>query len=195
MMYYYTTMPLPNYGEPQPGISIPVYFISQAVGEQLTGLFVDETTPPVVTVSLNCPVEYYNVYTRNLIVETTAGDPNTVVVVGSHADSVPAGPGINDDGTGSASNLEILMQYSKMFAGAAADRIKNRVRFVFFGAEEVGLLGSYAYVASLNATNSVDHALDKVVSALDHDMFGMYLLFSAASAASLVFVVETLDAA
>jgi Zn-dependent M28 family amino/carboxypeptidase len=48
----------------------------------------------------------------------------------------------------------------------------NRVRFVFFGAEELGLLGSYAYVASLNSTNTLGHALDKVVGALDHDMFG-----------------------
>jgi hypothetical protein len=167
MLYFYVNQSLPVYPEPQPQVSIPVFFISEAVGAEIVGLFVDDPTPPPVTMTLNSPVSYYDVWTRN----TYAGDGDNVIVVGAHSDSVPAGPGINDDGTGTASNLEILLQYYKLY-GRGHSEIKNRVRFVFFGAEELGLLGSYAYVASLNASNAVTHALDRVVCALDHDMFG-----------------------
>lgn len=171
MFYYYSDSSMPVYPEPRPGVSVPVYVLNGPVGAEIAGLFVDETNPPVVTVSLTCPVSYYDVYTRNLIVDTYAGNGDNVIVVGSHSDSVPAGPGINDDGSGTASNLEILLQYYKLYSRSDA-RIVNRVRFVFFGAEELGLLGSFAYVASLNATNAATHALDRVVGALDHDMFG-----------------------
>jgi Zn-dependent M28 family amino/carboxypeptidase len=49
---------------------------------------------------------------------------------------VPEGPGINDNGTGSAFNLELAIPLAKMAAPA------NKVRFAFWGAEEEGLLGS-----------------------------------------------------
>lgn len=171
MLYYYTTIPMPNYPDPQPGVSIPVLFISQGVGELIKGLLIDQPDPANVSVSLSSPVEYFDVVTRNLIVDTFAGDGDNVIVVGGHADSVPAGPGINDDGSGSASNFEIMLAYYKLYSSDSS-AIKNRVRFVFFGAEEVGLLGSFAYVEALNATNDATHSLDKVVVALDHDMFG-----------------------
>ena len=45
--------------------------------------------------------------TENVIAETAAGDPNRTVVVGAHLDSVAAGPGINDNGSGTAGVLEI----------------------------------------------------------------------------------------
>lgn len=69
--------------------------------------------------------------TWNIISETKAGDKNNVVMLGAHLDGVQAGPGVNDDGSGSAALLEIieaLIQHSG---------IKNTVRFGFWGAEEV----------------------------------------------------------
>ena len=80
--------------------------------------------------------------TRNVIAETASGDPNNVIVVGAHLDSVGVGAGINDNGSGSAAILEIAEQLS----GVA---LRNKIRFVWFSAEESGLLGSEAYVASL----------------------------------------------
>jgi hypothetical protein len=80
--------------------------------------------------------------TSNVIAETTTGDPNNVVVVGAHLDSVGVGPGINDNGSGSSTILEIAEQMAKV-------KPRNKVRFMWFGAEESGLLGSEAYVASL----------------------------------------------
>ena len=65
---------------------------------QLVGRFVADPQAQV-TVSVVANVSYYDVVTRNLVVDTDVGDPDSVVVVGSHIDSVSAGPGINDDGT------------------------------------------------------------------------------------------------
>lgn len=66
----------------------------------------------------------------NIISETKQGDPNNVVMVGAHLDSVPAGPGINDDGSGSAALIE-MMGSVKKYTG-----IKNKIRFAWWGAEE-----------------------------------------------------------
>ncbi len=96
--------------------------------------------------------------TKNVIAETRSGDPNKVIVVGAHLDSVGTGPGINDNGSGSAMNLEIAEQIAKL-------RLRNKVRFVWFSAEESGLLGSEAYVSSLP-----DSERDKIAAMLNFDM-------------------------
>ena len=71
--------------------------------------------------------------TSNVIAETRHGDPDNVIVVGAHLDSVGVGPGINDNGSGSAAILEIAEQMRKV-------KPRNKVRFMWFGAEEHGLL-------------------------------------------------------
>src|SRR4029450_10373822 len=85
--------------------------------------------------------------TSNVIADSPGGDANKVVVVGAHLDSVVEGPGINDNGSGTAPILEIAKQISKL-------KIKPRqkLRFAFWGAEESGLLGSEHYVATLPDT-------------------------------------------
>jgi aminopeptidase S len=81
---------------------------------------------------------------RNVIAQTRSGDPNSVVVIGAHLDSVVDGPGIVDNGSGVATLLEIAKHL-----GPSAP-IRNAVRFAFFGSEEDGALGSTAYVESLS---------------------------------------------
>ena len=98
--------------------------------------------------------------TRNVIAETPNGDPDNVIVVGGHLDSVGVGPGINDNGSGSAAILEIAEQL-------AAVNLRNKVRFIWFSAEESGLLGSEAYVASLP-----DAEREKIAAMLNFDMIG-----------------------
>ncbi len=78
----------------------------------------------------------------NVIAQTSSGDPDNVVMVGAHLDSVQAGPGINDNGSGSAAILEVAEQMAKV-------KPRNAVRFAWWGAEEAGLIGSTAYVAGL----------------------------------------------
>lgn len=67
-------------------------------------------------------------------------------MTGSHLDSVSAGPGINDNGSGSAGVLETALAYA-----ASGQTPRNRLRFGFWGSEELGLLGSKYYVNNLPA--------------------------------------------
>ncbi|KAK5655355.1 hypothetical protein OQA88_5922 [Cercophora sp. LCS_1] len=113
-----------------------------------------------VTLKVNSTVE--NVESWNVIAQSKAGDPDKVIMVGAHLDSVFAGPGINDNGSGSAALLEIL----ELLAGY--DDFEHAVRFAWWGDEEDGMIGSYAYVDGLNATAG----LDKVKYYFNYDMVG-----------------------
>lgn len=90
--------------------------------------------------------------TFNIITETPGGDHDNVVMLGAHLDGVPEGPGINDNGSGSATLLETAVQL------AEAGETTNAVRFAWWGAEEVGLVGSYTYVDSLTEEEAGDIA-------------------------------------
>ena len=96
--------------------------------------------------------------TQNVIAETRGGDPNKVIVVGAHLDSVGTGAGINDNGSGSAALVEFAQHINKF-------KLRNKVRFIWFSAEESGLLGSEAYVDSLP-----DSERDKIAAMLNFDM-------------------------
>jgi Zn-dependent metalloprotease len=99
----------------------------------------------------------------NLIADLPGrGDPNQVVMLGAHLDSVAAGAGINDNGTGSAGILEVALSYAA--GGARGDKA---IRFGWWGAEELGLVGSKAYVASLSAAERA-----KLTAYLNFDMIG-----------------------
>ncbi|MFC5744103.1 M28 family peptidase [Actinomadura rugatobispora] len=99
----------------------------------------------------------------NVIAETGRGRDDNVVVVGAHLDSVPEGPGINDNGSGSAALLAVAEKISRL--GAAG--LRNKVRFAWWGAEEEGLLGSEYYVGKLS-----DNDRAKIALNLNFDMLG-----------------------
>ncbi len=84
------------------------------------------------------------------------------MVVGAHLDSVAEGPGINDNGSGSAAILETAIQMDELGIEPT-----NRVRFAFWGGEEDGLIGSEYYVSQLTARQLKDHAVN-----LNFDMVG-----------------------
>lgn len=135
------------------GIDIPVVFATYDTGETLAG-----TNGAVVHLVVDATVEV--VETHNVIVDTPWGDPNDLIMYGAHLDSVPAGPGINDNGTGSAALLEV--------AKAVADcSLRRRIRFAWWGAEEVGLLGSNHYVEELSPEERATHRFY-----LNFDMIG-----------------------
>ncbi|KAM0335152.1 hypothetical protein ACHAQA_000193 [Verticillium albo-atrum] len=96
--------------------------------------------------------------TQNVFVETEEGDPHNVIVLGAHLDSVQAGPGINDDGSGTSLILEVFKALQKY-------RFKNKVRFAWWGAEENGLLGSRYYTQNLEAPE-----IDDILAYLNFDM-------------------------
>jgi aminopeptidase S len=83
----------------------------------------------------------------NLIADWQGGDTSNTLMVGAHLDSVTAGPGINDNGSGSAANLQVALTVAS--TGFHPGR---HLRFGWWGAEELGLRGSTAYVNSLTAT-------------------------------------------
>ncbi|MFG2692540.1 M28 family peptidase [Kitasatospora sp. NPDC048407] len=82
----------------------------------------------------------------NLIADWPGGDPNHVLLTGAHLDSVPVGPGINDNGSGSATVLTTALQVAK-----ARLKPARHLRFAWWGAEEAGLVGSADYVNGLSA--------------------------------------------
>jgi Zn-dependent M28 family amino/carboxypeptidase len=98
--------------------------------------------------------------TNNVIADSPFGDPDRTVVVSAHNDSVLAGPGINDDGSGTSMDLELARQL-----GRSSGKPKNHVRFLWVGAEELGLLGSQFYVDSLT-----DPQRKQIIAMLDFDM-------------------------
>lgn len=137
-------------------VSIPSVATSFAVGEALQGL----SEPARARVSVQAATR--SAPTANVIADSRAGDPDRVVVVGAHLDSVAEGPGLNDNGSGSATILEIALQVA-----ALGQAPVNRLRFAFFGAEELGLLGSQHYVDSLAPDD-----LGRIVLNLNYDMLG-----------------------
>ncbi|MCV7290885.1 M28 family peptidase [Mycolicibacterium wolinskyi] len=98
---------------------------------------------------------------RNLLAQTKTGSTTDVVMVGAHLDSIAAGPGINDNGTGVAAVLETALQLG------GSPQIHNAVRFAFWGAEETGLEGSTQYVRGLQPEQ-----LDELALYLNFDMLG-----------------------
>ncbi|MFE3152917.1 M20/M25/M40 family metallo-hydrolase [Streptomyces sp. NPDC059218] len=83
---------------------------------------------------------------NSLIADWPGGDPDHVLMTGAHLDSVKEGPGINDNGSGSAAVLATALQVAK--TGLKPER---HLRFAWWGAEEPGLIGSAQYVRKLSA--------------------------------------------
>ncbi|HEU4424495.1 MAG TPA: M20/M25/M40 family metallo-hydrolase [Pilimelia sp.] len=98
----------------------------------------------------------------NVIADWPGGDPNQVLMTGAHLDSVTAGPGINDNGSGSAAILEV----AKAVASTGFTPQKH-LRFAWWGAEELGLRGSRFYVNNLPTTERA-----KIKGYLNFDMVG-----------------------
>lgn len=102
--------------------------------------------------------------TFNVIAETSGGDPDNVVMLGSHLDGVQNTQAINDNGTGSSAVLETAIQMKKF------KKLRNKVRFAFWGAEELGLVGSTHYVNDLVENDPAQ--LDSIATYLNFDMLG-----------------------
>ena len=137
-----------------PDFTIPVVGAAYSIGEELAGgaatmrIFVDATSEIRQS--------------SNVIAESPQGRDDRVVVVGAHLDSVPQGPGIQDNGSGSAAILEIALQMAELDISP-----RNKVRFAWWGAEESGLLGSQYYVDNLSKRDIKNIALN-----LNFDMIG-----------------------
>ncbi|GIJ33215.1 M28 family peptidase [Micromonospora sediminimaris] len=134
-------------------VGIPAVSVSYYSGEQFAA-----TAGLAVRIEADTTSEIRS--TENVFAQTRHGRTDNVVMAGAHLDSDPAGPGYNDNGTGSAALLEVALQMAKV-------KPKNAVRFAWWGAEEAGLVGSQYYVDSLTEQQIADIALY-----LNFDMVG-----------------------
>jgi Zn-dependent M28 family amino/carboxypeptidase len=141
----------------RPGIGIPVLGISSALGSQLARAAQAGT----VRVRIALSVVSRSARAVNLITDLP-GQRAGAVLLGAHLDSVANGPGINDNGSGSALVLEIARQASRLHLRPA-----HGLRFAFWAAEELGLVGSSAYVQSLSTRER-----EQLLAVLNFDMVG-----------------------
>jgi Iap family predicted aminopeptidase len=132
-----------------PGIRIPVLVVGAAAGRSLG---------PRVELEVDAVSERRR--TVNVIAESAGGRGDRVVMAGGHLDSVPAGPGINDNGSGTAALLEMADALGGRAPGA-------RIRLAFWGAEELGLIGSRRYVRELEPDER-----ERIAAYLNLDMVG-----------------------
>jgi Zn-dependent M28 family amino/carboxypeptidase len=157
------------YNEGQPGrtelltgtlgrvFDIPVVGLSFADGDALNAAA--NAGDVVMHVTTNTENDL-DAKTWNLLADSPGGDEDQTLVVGSHLDSVVPGPGINDNGSGSATDLEVALQVAKLGL-----KPRRHLRFAFWGAEEAGLLGSQHYVDTLP-----DVELTQIYANLNFDM-------------------------
>jgi Zn-dependent M28 family amino/carboxypeptidase len=121
------------------GYAIPAISVSYQVGKSIAL----GQSPSVATIEIN---SYKTIrYAFNLVAETKSGNEDNVILVGAHLDSVPEGPGINDNASGAAALIEVAKLISQM-------NVKNKVRFVWWTHEEQWLVGSRAYMQGLSET-------------------------------------------
>jgi Zn-dependent M28 family amino/carboxypeptidase len=107
-----------------------------------------------VTATLDVKTVVELITTNNVIATSKCGDKNNQLTLGAHTDSVGAGPGINDDGSGTVAILNV-----------AKSHVNNAVTFGFWSGEESGLLGSTYFVESLSPAESL-----KIRAYLNFDM-------------------------
>lgn len=134
-------------------LNLPVTSVTQAVGQQLAAT-------AALVLRVNTSTFRGIATTYNVLAESAGGNPNNVVMVGAHLDSVNAGPGINDNGSGSGAILETAVQMAKV-------NPFNKLRFALWGAEESSLVGSTYYVNGLSAAEKA-----KIALYLNFDMIG-----------------------
>src|SRR5690606_18945699 len=144
---------------------VPTVGITQAAGQAILDAIAGGADA-VATYDLQTHVEEFETF--NVIAQTPGGRDHNVVMVGAHLDGVEDGPGINDNGSGSAAILEVAVQLAAATDGG--QDVENAVRFAWWGAEEVGLRGSTHYVADLVENDPA--ALDDIATYLNFDMVG-----------------------
>ncbi|QHC02284.1 M20/M25/M40 family metallo-hydrolase [Epidermidibacterium keratini] len=146
-------------GEPSDGY-VPTAGITQAEGQTLLSKLA--AGPVVLNFTLQQLIEERETF--NILAETATGRDDNVVMLGAHLDGAYEGPGISDNATGSAALLETAVQLAKV------NKLNNKVRFAFWGAEELGLLGATHYVNDLVENNPTE--LDNIATYLNFDMVG-----------------------
>jgi hypothetical protein len=149
--------------------TIPVAFTSFDIGQRLYNEYqqsLSGAVAPHVDLSIQALVKP-NADDYNVIAESKGGDPNHVVVVDAHLDAI-YGAGMLDNASGSATILDIAEKMAKV-------KPLNKLRFIWFGGEELGLLGSEYYVDNLSPSelSRIRYDLDADVTATPNYIIGV----------------------
>jgi Peptidase family M28/PA domain len=150
--------------------TIPVAFTSFDIGNDLLTQYqqaVQAGTPlPVMNLSIEAIVKP-NADDYNVIAESKGGDKNHVLVVDAHLDAI-YGAGMLDNASGSATILDIAQMMKNV-------NPRNKLRFIWFGGEELGLLGSTYYINNLssNELGHIGYDLDADVTATPNYVIGV----------------------
>jgi len=151
--------------------AIPALFLSYTNGKALIDALENGTSN--VTVRMNIDTkDLPKSPVGNICADTPTGNVTQTIVLGSHSDSVPAGPGINDNGSGSAANLALAIALARLFERSDYEKYAYRVRFCWWGAEEIGLLGSEDHVKKAKVANEIGERLRDYLINLNYDMLG-----------------------
>jgi hypothetical protein len=150
--------------------TIPVAFTSFAIGNSLYTEYQQAvaagTALPSLNITINGAVDP-NRDDYNVIAESKGGNKNHVLVVDAHLDAI-FGAGMLDNASGSATILDIAQQMRNV-------NPLNKLRFIWFGGEELGLLGSINYVNNLSSTEAshIGYDLDADVTATPNYVVGV----------------------
>jgi len=128
-------------------------------GSYSLGSLFKESPNAIINLQTDTVIEIVDSF--NVFCVTKDGNPEDIIVVGAHLDSVPEGPGMNDNGSGSTTLLEIVIKwYESKF------HTNHQIWFSWWGSEETGLIGSRNFVRNRNDTNT----LNQIIMNLNFDM-------------------------
>jgi len=150
----YTTATGPYAARLNNPANIPVIGASGPVGMDLWRRYRTGSAP---IVHIDIQMRRRNGTDYNLIADSPLGDANHIVVIDAHLDSI-FGAGMLDNASGSASILETALDLAKTPTA-------NRLRYIWFGGEELGLLGSAYYTTHLTSSE-----LHRIVFDVDADV-------------------------
>lgn len=149
-------------GADPPALKIPVIGTTFALGNTLAATGGNAT--------LSVTATFTDITSYNVLADTMTGRTDRIVVAGGHLDSVREGPGINDNGSGTAMLLEVALQMNKL-----GIKPRNQVRFAFWSGEEDGLIGSEFYAAGLSARDIKNHAANLNFDMIASPNYGRFI--------------------
>jgi Zn-dependent M28 family amino/carboxypeptidase len=138
-------------------VEVPALSLANELGEELAG----QAAAGPVRMRVHTSVEVGQTEAANVLADLPGEAMGEPLLLGAHLDSVASGPGINDNGSGVATLLELAVQ-----ARTLGLRPDQPVRFAFWAGEEPGEVGSREYVESL------EHPIDEIAAVVNIDMVG-----------------------
>ncbi|MFG2093572.1 M28 family peptidase [Streptomyces sp. NPDC048612] len=130
-----------RYQAPATGFRLPVASVTQKAAEQLA----DRAAAGRVELHLTLRARRMARFSQNVLAETSGGRPDRVVMMGAHLDGVTEGAGMNDNATAAAAVLQTALRLAPR-----QGQVTQKVRFAFWGAEELQSVGSASYLSRLS---------------------------------------------